>query len=54
MYDVVISGAGPSGSQCAEVLAKNGYIFIIFHKKNYNIFKKKSWQKDVIFVYFYL
>ena len=22
MYDVVISGAGPSGSQCAEVLAK--------------------------------
>jgi digeranylgeranylglycerophospholipid reductase len=24
MYDVVISGAGPSGSKCAEVLAKNG------------------------------
>jgi len=25
MYDVVISGAGPSGSKCAEVLAKNGF-----------------------------
>jgi len=25
MYDVVISGAGPSGSQCGEVLAKAGY-----------------------------
>jgi len=25
MYDVVISGAGPAGSRCAEVLAKNGF-----------------------------
>jgi geranylgeranyl reductase family protein len=25
MYDVVISGAGPSGSQCAELLTKAGY-----------------------------
>ena len=25
MYDVVISGAGPSGSQCAETLAKSGF-----------------------------
>jgi len=25
MYDVIISGAGPSGSQCGEVLAKAGY-----------------------------
>ena len=25
MYDVIISGAGPSGSQCAEVIAKEGY-----------------------------
>jgi len=25
MYDVVISGAGPAGSKCAEVLAKEGY-----------------------------
>jgi geranylgeranyl reductase family protein len=25
MYDVVISGAGPSGSKCAEVLAKKGF-----------------------------
>jgi len=25
MYDVVISGAGPAGSKCAEVLAKNGF-----------------------------
>lgn len=25
MYDVVISGAGPAGSKCAEVLAKKGF-----------------------------
>jgi geranylgeranyl reductase family protein len=25
MYDVVISGAGPSGSQCGEVLARSGF-----------------------------
>ncbi|MCK4383852.1 MAG: FAD-dependent oxidoreductase, partial [Candidatus Lokiarchaeota archaeon] len=25
MYDVVISGAGPAGSKCAEMLAKKGY-----------------------------
>lgn len=25
MYDVIISGAGPSGSKCAEILAKNGF-----------------------------
>lgn len=25
MYDVVVSGAGPSGSKCAEILARNGY-----------------------------
>ena len=25
MYDVIISGAGPAGSKCAEVLAKSGY-----------------------------
>ncbi len=25
MYDVVISGAGPAGSKCAEVLAKSGF-----------------------------
>ncbi|MHA2281840.1 MAG: NAD(P)/FAD-dependent oxidoreductase [Promethearchaeota archaeon] len=25
MYDVIISGAGPSGSRCAEVLAESGY-----------------------------
>ena len=25
MYDVVISGAGPSGSRCAEILAKAGF-----------------------------
>lgn len=27
MYDVVISEAGPSESQCAEVVAKAGYNF---------------------------
>ncbi|GAI49809.1 unnamed protein product, partial [marine sediment metagenome] len=25
MYDVVISGAGPAGSRCAEILARNGF-----------------------------
>lgn len=25
MYDVVISGAGPAGSKCAEIIAKSGY-----------------------------
>ena len=25
MFDVIISGAGPSGSKCAEIVAKNGY-----------------------------
>jgi len=25
MYDVIISGAGPAGSKCAEILAKKGY-----------------------------
>lgn len=32
MYDVVISGAGPSGSQCAEVLAKAGYRVALIEK----------------------
>ncbi|MFW9972935.1 MAG: NAD(P)/FAD-dependent oxidoreductase [Candidatus Odinarchaeota archaeon] len=32
MYDVVISGAGPSGSQCAEVLAKAGYKVALIEK----------------------
>jgi geranylgeranyl reductase family protein len=25
MYDIIISGAGPSGSKCAEILAKRGF-----------------------------
>lgn len=32
MYDVVISGAGPSGCQCAEVLAKAGYKVALIEK----------------------
>ena len=32
MYDVVISGAGPSGSQCAKVLAKEGYEVALVEK----------------------
>jgi len=32
MYDVVISGAGPSGSQCAEVLAKAGFNIALIEK----------------------
>lgn len=31
-YDVVISGAGPSGSQCAQVLAKAGYDVALIEK----------------------
>ncbi|MFX1426313.1 MAG: NAD(P)/FAD-dependent oxidoreductase [Promethearchaeota archaeon] len=32
MYDVVVSGAGPSGSQCAKVLAKAGYKVALIEK----------------------
>ena len=32
MYDVIISGAGPSGSQCGEVLAKAGYKVALIEK----------------------
>jgi geranylgeranyl reductase family protein len=32
MYDVVISGAGPSGSQCAKILAKAGYKVALIEK----------------------
>ena len=32
MHDVIISGAGPSGSQCAEVLAKAGYRVALIEK----------------------
>lgn len=32
MYDVVISGAGPSGCQCAEVLAKAGFKVALIEK----------------------
>jgi len=32
MYDVVVSGAGPSGSQCTQVLAKAGYKIALIEK----------------------
>jgi len=32
MYDVVISGAGPVGSKCAEVLAKSGFKVALIEK----------------------
>lgn len=32
MYDVIISGAGPAGSKCAEVLAKNGFKVALIEK----------------------
>ena len=32
MHDVIISGAGPSGSQCAEVLAKAGYSVVLIER----------------------
>jgi len=31
-FDVVVSGAGPSGSKCAEVLAKNGFKVALIEK----------------------
>ncbi|MFX1410429.1 MAG: geranylgeranyl reductase family protein [Promethearchaeota archaeon] len=38
MYDVVISGAGPSGSKCAEVLANHGYKVALIEKNT-------NWRK---------
>ena len=32
MYDVIISGAGPAGSKCAEVLAKSGFKVALIEK----------------------
>ncbi len=32
MYDIVISGAGPAGSKCAEILAKAGYKVALIEK----------------------
>ncbi|MFX1378528.1 MAG: geranylgeranyl reductase family protein [Promethearchaeota archaeon] len=32
MYDVIISGAGPSGSKCAETLAKKGFKIALLEK----------------------
>ena len=32
MYDVIISGAGPSGSKCAEILAKHGFKVALIEK----------------------
>lgn len=38
MFDVIISGAGPSGSRCAEILAKAGYKIALIEKDT-------SWRK---------
>ncbi len=38
MYDVIISGAGPSGSRCAEILAMAGYKIALIEKDT-------SWRK---------
>jgi len=32
MYDVIISGAGPAGSKCAEIIAKAGYKVALIEK----------------------
>ncbi|MFX1593424.1 MAG: geranylgeranyl reductase family protein [Promethearchaeota archaeon] len=32
MYDIVISGAGPAGSKCAEILAKSGFKVALIEK----------------------
>jgi digeranylgeranylglycerophospholipid reductase len=37
-YDVVISGAGPAGSKCAEILAKNGFSVALIEKNT-------NWRK---------
>jgi len=37
-YDIVISGAGPSGSQCAEVLARAGFSVALIERD-------KDWRK---------
>ncbi|MFX1376787.1 MAG: geranylgeranyl reductase family protein [Promethearchaeota archaeon] len=34
MYDVVISGSGPAGSKCAEVIAKGGYKVALIEKNS--------------------
>ena len=38
MYDVIISGAGPAGSKCAEVIAKKGYKVALIERDT-------SWRK---------
>ncbi|MFX0041732.1 MAG: NAD(P)/FAD-dependent oxidoreductase [Candidatus Hodarchaeota archaeon] len=38
MYDVIISGAGPSGSKCAEILAKHGFKVALIEKNT-------NWRK---------
>ncbi|MFX0031120.1 MAG: geranylgeranyl reductase family protein [Promethearchaeota archaeon] len=38
MYDVIISGAGPSGSKCAETLAKAGFRVALIEKNS-------NWRK---------
>lgn len=38
MYDVIISGAGPAGSKCAEIVAKAGYDVALIEKDT-------SWRK---------
>lgn len=38
MYDVLISGAGPAGSKCAEVLAKRGYKVALIERNS-------TWRK---------
>ncbi|MGV9141845.1 MAG: geranylgeranyl reductase family protein [Promethearchaeota archaeon] len=38
MYDVIISGAGPAGSKCAEIVAKAGYNVALIEKDT-------SWRK---------
>ncbi len=32
MFDVIVSGAGPSGSKCAEILARNGFKVALIEK----------------------
>lgn len=38
MYDVVISGAGPAGSKCAEIIAKAGYKVVLIERDS-------NWRK---------
>lgn len=44
MYDVIIIGAGPTGSTAAKVLAENGYTVLLTEKFKLPRYKSCSGQ----------